>query len=351
MASNSFFVFFYFSKIFLLLLVYIEVSGGKVMEIKLFAQEVINEAVKLGASDIFIYPNQEEYQLKFRLPNKLIIFKTVVSKAGQDLINYFKFLADMDIAEHRRPQVGSIAKEKFFLRFSSVGDFSGQESMVIRLIYVVGSNKYFMKDQLINLTTHASRRGLILTSGPTGSGKTSTMYEIAKEVGKNKVVMTIEDPVEIYEPTFLQTQINLEANISYESLLKAALRQRPDILLVGEIRDSLTARLAVDAALSGHLVLATLHAKSTLQVISRLQGLGIGQAELANCLTAVSYQRLIPMKSGEVACLLDIAAGKRLNSEFETQWHGDFITWTDNLKFLLKEGIISAADFDRFQEG
>lgn len=118
----------------------------------------------------------------------------------------------------------------------------------------------------------AQSRGLIITSGPTGSGKTTTMYEVAKSMSQNKVVMTIEDPVEVHEPSFLQAQVNNEAGIDYQSLLKAALRHRPDILIIGEIRDQGTARLAVDAALSGHLVFATIHAKSTLQTISRLEG-------------------------------------------------------------------------------
>ncbi len=110
---------------------------------------------------------------------------------------------------------------------------------------------------------------------------------------------------------FLQAQVNNEAGIDYQNLLKAALRHRPDILIIGEIRDQGTARLAVDAALSGHLVFATVHAKSTLQTISRLEGLGIRFDELTNCLTAVSYQRLL-VSQGKLKCLMDIAADSLL---------------------------------------
>src|SRR5699024_1426831 len=108
----------------------------------------------------------------------------------------------------------------------------------------------------------------------------------------NKVVMTIEDPVEIHESSFLQAQVNNEAGIDYLNLLKAALRHRRDILIIGEIRDQGTARVAADAALSGHLVFATVHATSTWQTISRLAGLGIRCDELTNRLTSGSYQRL-----------------------------------------------------------
>ena len=162
--------------------------------------------------------------------------------------------------------------------------------------------------------------------------------------------MTIEDPVEVHESSFLQTQVNNEAGIDYINLLKAALRHRPDILIIGEIRDTETARLAVDAALSGHLVFATVHAKSTLQTISRLEGLHISNNELANCLTAVSYQRLLPKDRG-LSCLLDIAAGEDLSSNIEQNVRGNFINWQDNLKQLRREGEISYATYQTYKEG
>ena len=273
------------------------------------------------------------------------------------MINYFKFIAQMDVSEHRRPQVGSYIfknnkqSQVVFLRFSVLGEFSGKESLVIRLINSIQNNRYFFIEQVDLLTAAAIKRGLILTSGPTGSGKNSTMYYLAKKLAHQKVVMTIEDPVEVFEPEFLQTQINLEAGIDYESLLKAALRQRPDILIIGEIRDKVTARLAVDAALSGHLVLATVHARSTLQTIARLKGLGIDSVELANCLNCVSYQRLIQTIDGEIACLLDIASGETLHKEINKSKTGDFINWRENLAELLKEERISGDSFTSFQEG
>lgn len=325
------------------------------MEVKRWAEDLIISAKELGTSDIFISGKQDFYEVNFRTSKGLIKQEKLSLEFGQEVINYFKFIAQMDISEHRRPQVGSYIfkkdKESIFLRFSVLGEFSGKESLVIRLITEINSNHYFFIEQLDILMGAAIKRGLILTSGPTGSGKTSTMYYLAKKLANNKVVMTIEDPVEVFEPAFLQTQVNHEAGIDYQSLLKAALRQRPDILIIGEIRDKVTARLAIDAALSGHLVLATVHARSTLQTIARLKGLGIDSVELANCLNCVSYQRLIQTKNGRNACLLDIVSGEKLKKEINKAEPGDFINWQEKLAELLKEERISVDSFTNFQEG
>jgi hypothetical protein len=325
------------------------------MEVKRWAEDLIISAKELGTSDIFISGKQDFYEVNFRTSKGLIKQEKLSLEFGQEVINYFKFIAQMDISEHRRPQVGSYIfkkdKESIFLRFSVLGEFSGKESLVIRLITEINSNHYFFIEQLDILMGAAIKRGLILTSGPTGSGKTSTMYYLAKKLANNKMVMTIEDPVEVFEPAFLQTQVNHEAGIDYQSLLKAALRQRPDILIIGEIRDKVTARLAVDAALSGHLVLATVHARSTLQTIARLKGLGIDSVELANCLNCVSYQRLIQTKNGRNACLLDIVSGEKLKKEINKAEPGDFINWQEKLAELLKEERISVDSFTNFQEG
>lgn len=321
-------------------------------------KEIINEllvsAVADKVSDIFFFPKREETVVEFRTIKGVERQKSFPQNEGQEIINFFKYSAQMDIAEHRRPQVGAMTfnadEQEYYLRLSSLGDFSDQESLVVRIIYGIDHSQYFMDKQLENIKSLASRRGLIITSGPTGSGKTTTMYEVAKEIGKNKVVMTIEDPVEVHEATFLQSQVNNEAGIDYQSLLKAALRHRPDILIIGEIRDAGTARLAVDAALSGHLVFATVHAKSTLQTISRLEGLGIRKDELANCLTAVSYQRLMPSR-GQTKCLMDIASDKVLKKAMEQDIRGEFIDWQKNMQLLREGGEISDEVYWQFQQG
>lgn len=324
------------------------------MRTKEAVNTLIDEAIALHSSDIFFLINEEQLMIKFRTINGIKLQDTFSINQGREIINFLKFAAQMDIAEHRRPQVGAFEYQyqgdKFYLRLSSIGDFKNNESLVIRVIYQVSAGKYFFDHQLDQLLRLTSKRGLIITSGPTGSGKTTTMYQIAKQVGKNRMVMTIEDPVEIHESDFLQTQVNLEADISYPRLLEAALRHRPDILIIGEIRNANTARLAIDAALSGHLVLATVHAKSTLQTISRLESLHINTNELSNCLTAVSYQRLLPTNSG-FSCLMDIASGSLLQSNIDCGKREDYVDWRQNLTKLKERGKISAQVFEQFEAG
>ena len=324
------------------------------MKIKEAVNSLIEDAINKHSSDIFFF---------MRGVNLVVRFRTIVGienqaeysiREGKEMINFLKFAAQMDIAEHRRPQVGAFEYDFkgqiYYLRLSSIGDFNDHESLVIRIIYQINTGKYFFDEQIENLKTLAQRRGLIVTSGPTGSGKTTTMYNLAKMIGQNQMVMTIEDPVEIHEISFLQTQVNMTAEITYSKLLEAALRHRPDILIIGEIRNAITARLAIDAALSGHLVFATVHAKSTLQTISRLESLNINAADLYNCLTAVSYQRLLPTNTG-FACLMDIDSGHQLQADISKHKRGDYVSWHQNLVKLKERKRISEQVFEQFQAG
>lgn len=324
------------------------------MRIKKAVDSLIKEAINQRASDIFFLIQDNKMVINFRIITGIVNQASYSMNEGKEIINYLKFAAQMDIAEHRRPQVGAFEYEfehkKYYLRLSSIGNYLDYESLVMRVIYQISEGNYFFDEQVQLLKKLTQKRGLILTSGPTGSGKTTTMYMLAKYVGQNKMVMTIEDPVEIHESSFLQTQVNLEAGITYLSLLEAALRHRPDILIIGEIRNTPTARLAVNAALSGHLVFATVHAKSTLQTISRLENLQVNSTEINNCLTAVCYQRLLPTKDG-FSCLMDIASDTFLQEIIKHENHGSYVNWCENLVRLKKGEQISAQVFEQFKEG
>lgn len=324
------------------------------MRIKKAVDSLIEEAINQRASDIFFLIQDNKMVINFRIITGIVNQASYSMNEGKEIINYLKFAAQMDIAEHRRPQVGAFEYEfehkKYYLRLSSIGNYLDYESLVMRVIYQISEGNYFFDEQVQLLKKLTQKRGLILTSGPTGSGKTTTMYMLAKYVGQNKMVMTIEDPVEIHESSFLQTQVNLEAGITYLSLLEAALRHRPDILIIGEIRNTPTARLAVNAALSGHLVFATVHAKSTLQTISRLENLQVNSTEINNCLTAVCYQRLLPTKVG-FSCLMDIASDTFLQEIIKHENHGSYVNWCENLVRLKKGEQISAQVFEQFKEG
>ena len=324
------------------------------MKIKEAVNSLIEDAINKHSSDIFFLMQGVNLVVRFRTIMGIENQAEYSIREGKEMINFLKFAAQMDIAEHRRPQVGAFEYEFrgqiYYLRLSSIGDFNDHESLVIRIIYQISTGKYFFDEQIENLKTLAQRRGLIVTSGPTGSGKTTTMYNLAKMIGQNQMVMTIEDPVEIHEINFLQTQVNMTAEITYSRLLEAALRHRPDILIIGEIRNAITARLAVDAALSGHLVFATVHAKSTLQTISRLESLNINASDLYNCLTAVSYQRLLPTNTG-FACLMDIDSGHQLQADISKHKRGDYVSWHQNLVKLKERKRISEQVFEQFQAG
>lgn len=319
------------------------------MEIKKLVQDMLGVAIAEHASDVFILPAESGCKVKLRTELGLVTWQELDERTGSDLLNYLKFSAQMDLAEHRRPQIGAwmyqIDQKIYNLRFSCLGDYRNRESLVMRIIYASQNNRYFLPDQLRQLTELANQRGMIITSGPTGSGKTSLMYDLARLLAESKMTMTIEDPVEIQEDDFLQAQVNSEAGMTYPNLLKAALRHRPDILIIGEIRDQTSAKIAVNAALSGHLVLATVHAKSTLQTVSRLTGLGIEPEKLRNCLTAVSYQRLLPDCDGKLTCLLDIACQR------DWQEAGTFVSWQEHLTDLQAKERIDAATKKAFWYG
>lgn len=277
----------------------------------LTVKRLLDDCIEKQVSDLYFLPCQQVYQLRYRDATGLHDWHVLKAEQAQRFCNQLKFQAQMAISETRRPQLGSqqysYQQVPVFLRLSTVGNFQNAESLVVRFIYSVQEAFHFIfPGQLQQLQQLALKRGLLVFSGPTGSGKTTSLYRLAESLDHDQVVMTIEDPVEIYQPHFLQLQVNDQAGMTYQSLLKVGLRQRPDIFIIGEIRDENTAAVAARAALSGHLVLSTVHAQSALKVRQRLQDLGLREAILANCLTAVCYQRLLPLTHGGLAALCDI---------------------------------------------
>lgn len=267
---------------------------------------LIKRAMDFGVSDIHLLPKQHEYQILFRLNGLLEPMEKKEQSWGQQCIAYFKFLADMDVGDKRHPQSGavsvSIGTEDVELRFSTIANYQWQESMVIRILKQEMSHASHLHTvfpqhllQIQELITRKS--GLILFSGPVGSGKTTTIYHFLQERMREHPlqVMTMEDPVEICQPLFLQTQVNEKAGITYDQLIKASLRHHPDILMIGEIRDEETARMVVRGALTGHLMIATIHAKDVLGVLARLEELSISTQQIRQTLIGVISQRLLPL--------------------------------------------------------
>lgn len=310
------------------------------MEMNELATEVFKQAIKHQLDDIHLLPVGEEYVFYLRDVNGLKELRKISDEVALQFISYLKYQAGMDVGERRRPQSGSltfeISKDQMIeLRLSVITNFKQKESMVIRLLHrskkekaSIRSMTYFPKDWALLQQFLRYKSGLILFSGPVSSGKTSTMYALLRGRMQEKTlqVITMEDPVEYHEPMFLQTEINEKAGITYELLIKSCLRHHPDILLIGEIRDEMTAKMAIRAALTGHLILATVHAKDCNGVVARLLELGVSKTMLEQTIIAICSQRLLPRycalcgKECQLHCN-HLTNGEKRGTIFEIETH------------------------------
>jgi competence protein ComGA len=279
------------------------------MDIESFARHLLTIADAFKTSDIHVLPEQKHYGVYFRLNGQMEKQYYLDIEEGSRLISYFKFLSNMDVGERRKPQSGSYAfslnQRELDLRFSTMTNYRAQESLVIRLLEkqdkVELMQGTFFRHELKQLQALVEyKSGLLLFSGPVDSGKTTTMYHLVKNRSKEEKqqVICIEDPVEIEEDDFLQLQVNEAANITYERLLKSSLRHHPDVLVIGEIRDEETAKMVVRGALTGHLIIASLHAKNPEGVLARLQELGVSIELLRQTIIGIAFQKLLPIYCG-----------------------------------------------------
>lgn len=325
------------------------------MEPKAVIEKLLRTACDGKITDLYFLPYRHQYRVLTNRNGQVEEIKRFPGEDGQRLITYLKYQANMTVSEHRRPQTGSWYyhhdQQRVNLRLSTVGDYDARESLVVRLIYPLKNQDYhtLVKSQWSALKTLVKGHGLMLFAGPMGSGKTTTMYRLLKECYQHQVVLTIEDPVEIEEQTFIQLQVNDLAKMSYQELLKLGLRHRPQILIIGEIRDPLTAQAAIEAALSGHLVLATIHAKSARGVIPRLKQLGISDYYIDQALCGACYQRLIPVKGTDhSAVLFDIQNHDELMEKKGSVMSEE---WQQLLRQLCQQQQITATVEKQFWQG
>ena len=264
---------------------------------------IIAQAVREGASDIHISPEKDEMQLRFRVDGKLWEAPAPPKTMMLSLISRVKVLAKMDIAVSRVPQDGRfslrVENREINLRVSSIPTING-ENVVLRILDM-SSNTY----TLAKLGMHASDHekitklihrpyGMILSTGPTGSGKSTSLYAILKELNSSDInIITVEDPVEYRVEQVRQLQLNRRAGMTFASGLRSILRQDPDVIMVGEIRDAETANIAVQASLTGHRVLSTVHTNDAAGAITRLNDMGIEPFLVASVLMASFAQRLV----------------------------------------------------------
>ncbi len=267
------------------------------------ANMIITQAINDGASDIHIEPARDCVKVRYRIDGVMIDSLVLPKRVQASLTSRFKIMADMDIAEKRVPQDNRISAtidgREYDFRVSTLPCIYG-EKIVMRVLdkssVRVGLDKLgFLPDTLAKLEEVISRSyGIILVTGPTGSGKSTTLYSILSRLNTGLVnIITAEDPVEYELPGINQVQVNPKAGLTFASALRAMLRQDPDIIMVGEMRDTETATIAVEAALTGHLVLSTLHTNDASSAPPRLIEMGVEPFMIASSLIAVLAQRLV----------------------------------------------------------
>jgi competence protein ComGA len=342
------------------------------------ADRIVSDAARNQASDIHIIPRQQDTLIQLRMNNNIIPRLYLPKEECDRLVSHFKFMANMDIGEKRRPQSGSFVSyvdtKAYGLRLSTLPS-NNSESLVIRLLPQQEHIPFYqlslfpnMTRKLLALLKHA--HGLVIFTGPTGCGKTTTLYSLLNETAHlfHRNIITLEDPIEKTYDGVLQVQVNEKAGITYATGLKAILRHDPDIIMVGEIRDGETARIAVRASLTGHLVLSTMHTRDAKGAIYRLHEFGVNWHEVEQTIVAVTAQRLVelycPLCNGECsphchsygrwkrASVFEILAGKNLTQALKEAKGEKAEVHYRKLKDVINKGIalgyIKEAEYERW---
>jgi MSHA biogenesis protein MshE len=265
-------------------------------------QSILEDAVQVGASDVHIEPQERGLQIRFRIDGVLQQQTEADLSIAPALTQRLKLMADLDIAERRLPLDGRfsfVARDREIdVRLSTLPGQHG-ESIVLRLLdqsgQVRGLDGIGMPDAMVERLRAilASGSGMVLVTGPTGAGKTTTLYAALSEINLDALkVITVEDPVEYRLPGIVQVQVNDKIDLTFARVLRATLRQDPDVVLVGEMRDGETVEIGLRAALTGHMVLSTLHTRDAPSAAFRLLDMGAPPFMVATCLRAVVAQRL-----------------------------------------------------------
>jgi len=265
--------------------------------------QIIHGAIEASASDVHINPDENDLLIRYRVDGSLLVVQGPQRAVHEGLVQRLKVLARLDLTQTRKPQDGKFRftyrDQAVDVRLSVVPTIHG-ENVVMRLLRAgtqLGPIEGLgMPDVVARDYAQLVRRphGMILVTGPTGSGKTTTLYTALAAINTpDRNIITIEDPVEIRLPMIRQVQVNHEIGLSFASTLRSVLRQDPDVVLVGEIRDQDTAKIAVQAALTGHLVFSTLHTNDAVGSIARLRDFGVPSFAINNALLCVVAQRLV----------------------------------------------------------
>jgi type IV pilus assembly protein PilB len=294
------------------------------------ANLIVRQAIREKASDIHIQPEANRVRIRFRIDGILHDVMTVPKKVQAPLVSRIKVMADLDIAEKRAAQDGRIslrvAGREFDFRVSTNPGVNG-EKVVMRVLDKRGIQVQLhqlgipatMMDDFDNLINRSY--GIVAVTGPTGSGKSTTLYSVLNTINSpEKNILTIEDPVEYQLPGLTQTAVNARAGVTFATALRTFLRQDPDIILVGEMRDPETALIATEAALTGHLVFSTLHTNDAPTAIARMIEMGVEPFLIASSVIGVLAQRLVRVICPECkeSYAPPVEAFRRLNLSVDT---------------------------------
>lgn len=308
------------------------VTGAEDAPVVKLLQSVFDDATQARASDIHIEPQEKRLHIRFRIDGVLHLQTEADMKIASALALRLKLISEMDISEKRLPQDGrfiiKVRQHHIDVRISTMPTQYG-ESIVMRLLNQSGGilnlDKIGMpKDMLKRFRAIIQRpNGLVLVTGPTGSGKTTTLYGALAELNKeDSKLITVEDPVEYRLPGINQVQVNEKIDLTFAKVLRASLRQDPDILLLGEMRDQETAQIGMRAAMTGHLVLSTLHTNDAISTPIRLLDMGVPRYMMGSSLQGVLAQRLVRVICGSCSTPHSLLASER---EWLVQDMGDTV--------------------------
>lgn len=322
---------------------------------QLLFNNILGKALTRNASDIHFIPSDKEVILKFRINDQFIFIETIHQTLYQKLLTFMKYQAGLDVANHNTAQSGRYLykfKQLYYLRISTLPLSLGNESCVIRIIPQFFSEPKRSSELLDLYRLMNKKQGLILLSGPTGSGKSTLMYQLVKYAkdNLNLNIITIEDPVETLIQGITQVSINEKAGINYASSFKAILRCDPDIILIGEIRDETIAKYVLQASLSGHLVLTTIHASNCKGTLLRLLEMGCSTQEIQQSILAIVNQRLITTNKQDRLLIYETLSTADIEYFFnhEQKLPVNFESLHYKLQMMSKEGVIREEILDRY---